>query len=491
MHSNNVFKNSFFYISPIIVSSLVPIVTLPFFTREFTTTEFGILTLSQVYAIFMNGISNFGLITGFERHFFETRDELKKIKLLYSIVLFVIVCSILFLLFTFAIENFVLINIFKVYGYKNILTLAFVANAISSLKLYFLSYFKNSNNAKSFALYSIDETLFSSIFSLIFVFYFKYNIYGFILGQLISAILVFAFLIIRFSRINPICFDLGSLKSALKISLPLTPKVFLGILNNQLDKYFISILSTVGGVGIYNIAQKIANSAFTFMTAIQNIFSPRVYRLMFEMESIKAGKYIGLYLTPFYYLSVFFALLVSLFSEELIYILYPTNYYSAIDITSVFTILYVSYFFSKHPQIIYSKKTWLSSFLFVISLILNFVIGIPFTKLWGPIGAAWGSVFSGITWGAIYFYVSQKCFYIEWEKKKLIIISFVFIFSTISLLLSRTYQIDYIYKLMLKIFFLLTFLYIGYYYKIIRLSLYMKYITSLSIKFRLSKVIKK
>ena len=483
MSSNQVLKNSFFYIIPIVVGSLVPIVTLPIFTRTFTPVEFGILTLAQVYAIFMNGISNFGLITGFERNFFESNENSKRISLLYSIVLFVIIFSFIFLIITLAIENFVLNNIFKIYGYKYILVLSYLTTAISSLKLYFLSYFKNTEDAKSFALYSTDETIFSILFSLIFVFCFKLNIYGFVVGQLISALLVFGLLVIKFKRINPISFDFDSFKSALKISLPLTPKVFFGILNNQIDKYLIGILSSIGGVGVYNIAQKVANSTFTLMTAIQNVFSPKVYRLMFEMESKRAGKYIGLYLTPFYYVSIFFSLLVSLFSEELIFILYPPAYYDAINITSVFTMLYASYFFSKHPQIIYSKKTWLSSLLFIISIILNVVIGIPFTKTWGPIGTAWGTVFSGFIWGILYFYISQKCFYIEWEKKKIFIISGIFIFSTIFLILLRYFQVDYLYKISFKFFSLFSFIYFGFYFKII-LKAYIKRVTQiLPIKF--------
>ena len=470
MISKNSFKSSLFYLLPLIIGSLIPIITLPIFTRKLSPTEYGILTLAQVYAIFMNGISNFGLIVGFERNYFEYKEISKRTNLLYSIVAFVMFISLIFVIITFFVEEFVLKNILHINGYVNLLTLAYVATAISSFKLYFLSYFKNAEEAKSFAIYSIDETILSTALSLILVVFFNFHIYGIIIGQLISAFLVFILLTVNFTRKHPISFDFVALKSALKLSLPLTPKVFFGVLNSQLDKYLIGVLSNLGGVGIYNIAQKIANVTFTFMTAIQNVFSPQVYTKMFEMEPKTAAKSIGLYLTPFYYISIFVALLISLFSEELIIMLFPVEYYSAINITSILSVLYASYFFSKHPQLVYAKKTWLSSILFVFSIILNVIIGIPFAKIWGTIGIAWGSLLSGLIWGTIYFYVSQKCFYIEWEKKKILTISILFILITIILILMRYFEFSNILRIIIKFIALSIFFERGVAYKIISKS---------------------
>jgi O-antigen/teichoic acid export membrane protein len=388
-------------------------------------------------------------------------------------VTFVVIVSLLFTTITVFVEGFVLRNLFHIRGYENLLTLAYAATAVSGFKLYFLSYFKNSEEAKSYVFYSIDETVLTTVFSLIFVITFKLQVYGLILGQLISAGCVLMLLIIRFTKRHSIVFDLIALKSTLKLSLPLTPKIFFGVLSSQLDKYLIGLLSSIGGVGIYNIAQKIANVTFTFMTAIQNVFSPQVYSRMFEMDEKSAGKSIGIYLTPFYYISIFVGLLVSLFSEEVIIVLFPIEYHDAINITSIFSILYTSYFFSKHPQLIYAKRTWLSSVLFIFSIILNVLIGIPFAKIWGPIGVAWGSLLSGIIWGAVYFYVSQKSFYIEWESDKIITITLIFIVSSITLILMRDFHTSYVLRILIKLVSVGVFVQRGLAYRIISKNTFM------------------
>ena len=97
MSNKNSFKNTFYYLLPVILSSIIPIITLPIFTRKLSPTEYGILTLSQVYAIFMNGISNFGLIAGFERNYFEYKEITKRTNLLYSIIAFVMIISLIFI----------------------------------------------------------------------------------------------------------------------------------------------------------------------------------------------------------------------------------------------------------------------------------------------------------------------------------------------------------------------------------------------------------
>jgi O-antigen/teichoic acid export membrane protein len=463
---------------PVIIGSLLPIITLPIFTRELNTEEYGVFALSQVYAVFLNGVANFGLLAGFERNYFEFKNTFMRTSLLYSIVVFVLLVSLLFTLVTFTLERFILTNLFHIEGYHNLLTLAYLATAVSGFKLYFLSYFKNSEDAKSYAFYSIDETILTVFFSLVLLIAFDLKVYGLILGQLISATFVFILLIVRFSAKHLFSLDLLALKACLKFSLPMTPKIFFGVLGSQLDKYLIGLLSSLGGVAIYNIAQKIANVTFTFMTAVQNVFSPQVYARMFELEKGAASKSIGVYLTPFYYISIFVGLGISLFSEEVILILLPVEYHDSINIISIFSVLYASYFFSKHPQLIYAKKTWLSSLMFVLYIVLNIIINIPFAKNWGPLGVAWGSLLSAVLWGSIYFYVSQKSFYIHWESTKIITISLTFVLSVMVVILMRYFEVNYALRLGVKLISFIVFVYLGISYKIITKGVFLnaKYI---------------
>ena len=81
-----------------------------------------------------------------------------------------------------------------------------------------------------------------------------------------------------------------------KISYPLTPTIFIGVINSQFDKYMISLLSTVGGVGIYSISQRFSAISWTFMSALQNVFSPTIYKHMFDYKQDERSQFIGKYI---------------------------------------------------------------------------------------------------------------------------------------------------------------------------------------------------
>jgi O-antigen/teichoic acid export membrane protein len=277
---------------------------------------------------------------------------------------------------------------------------------------------------------------------------------------LLASLAVFSALVFRFMRLLPPAFNWPILKDSLKLSYPLTPRIFLGVIGSQFDKYMIGLLGSIGGVGIYSIGQSVSYGVFTYMTAIQNVFSPQVYKRMFQLGD-KGGEAVGQYLTPFAYLSILFGLLISIFSEEIIFILTPESYHGATDIVIILSMLYGSYFFGKHPQLIFAKKTYLSSVLTVISIVLNVAINIPFIMKWGAVGAAWGTLTAGLISGVISFVISQRYYEIKWEYRKIGAIFIIFFGASIGMILLKNAMIGYEFRLIFKGLALASYLYLG------------------------------
>ena len=462
-------KNLIWYLLPVIIGNILPIITLPLFTRILSVEDYGIYALAIAYAVFINGISNFGLSVGYERNFFENENDQKAAKLLYTTFIFIASTYFLFATLTFifkdALSKMIIGN--ESYGYT--LFIAYCATGMTALKTNFLTYFKNKGNARLFVWYTIDENVTTVLFSLIMVRFLGMGILGLLLGQFFASAIVLILLLIRFLKNHPLSLDINLLKESLMLSFPLTPRIFFGVIGSQFDKYMIGLLNSLGGVGIYSLGQKIANIAFTFMTALQNVFSPQVYKKMFE-DGDSGGDSIGRYLTPFFYISTTGALLLSLFAEEVLFILTPSSYHGASSIVTIFCLLYVTYFFGKQPQLIYARKTGVTSLLTLLSIALNIIINIPFIHFWGVEGAAWGSLIAGIISGIISFSVSQKYYKIKWELLKiLIILSSFYLFSIISLVFLKL-QYSYEIRFTLKIFFLTIFCIIGYWIKIISIN---------------------
>ena len=452
---------------PVIIGNALPILTLPIFTRIISISEYGVYTLALTYSIFVAGVSNFGLTVGYERNFFESKEKNKIAGLLYASILFTLSTFIFFGIITFIFKDYFALKIIGAKKYGSILFWSYFSYGLMSIKIYFLTYFKNTENAKAFVWYTIDETILGVLFSLFFVLRLKMGILGLILGQIFASSIILLILTRYFLKKLPFCIDLNSLKNSLKLSLPLTPRIFFGVINSQFDKYMIGLLGTLNGVGIYNLGQKIANVSFTFMTAIQNVFSPRVYKMMFD-DGEDGKVSIGKYLTPFLYISISGSLFLSLFSEEIITLLLPKSYHEAINIISLLSLLYSTYFFGKQPQLVFAKKTGLISWITMVNIILNVLINIPMIKNWGYMGAVYGSLISGILSGILHFALSQKYYEIKWESKKIIFIyGTLFLFTFINIFL-RNLEFSYILRLTLKISFLIFYLYIGFRFNIIQ-----------------------
>lgn len=453
-------KNGVIYMLPVSIGSLLPLLTLPIFTRILSKEDYGVWALAQVYAVFVNGVANFGLTIGYERNFFESKETKKIAGLLFSTLIFVSSTFIIFGILTFIFRYQLAVWIIGSSDYASILFWSYCATGIMGLKTYYLTYYKNTENAKAFAWYTIDESLLGVLFSLFMVVYLRIGIIGLVWGQLLASIIIFSILSFKFIRLLPVSIDGKALKDSLKLSWPLTPRIFFGIIGSQFDKYMIGLLNTVGGVGIYNIAQKIANIVFTFMTAIQNVFSPQVYKRMFE-QGEEGRISIGQYLTPFLYGSISIGILISLFSEEVITILTPESYHGAIDIVIILSMLYGTYFFGKQPQLIYAKKTFVTSILTLVSIGLNIVINIPFILHWGVIGAAWGTLLAGIISGSISFFVSQHYYKIKWEYGKIIAIFLIFFCAAIILLFLRYLNVQYHIRVIFKLIIFSCYWYLG------------------------------
>jgi len=454
-------KNSFIYLLPIIISNLLPFITLPIFTRILTREDYGVLALAQVYAIFVTGLANFGMTVSYDRNYFQYRDNrVETAKLLYSTLLFVMLNFLFLAGLTYLFKGTLSKLIIGSAEHANIMFWAFCAQFFSSVSYYYLAYFKNSESAKKFVVYTITGSLIAIIISLYLVVYLRIGVIGIVYAQLCSGTLVFAILTYKFTNIFSITFSKPIFVESLKISYPLTPRIFLGVIGSQFDKYMIGLLASVGGVGIYSIGQKVAYVTFSYMTALENVYAPQVYKKMFDLGD-KGGEAVGPYLTPFFYISILVALMISLFSQEVITILTPSSYHEAIDIVTVLSMLYGSYFFGKQPQLIFAKKTWMTSALTLVNITLNIAINIPFIIKWGAIGAAWATLTAGVISCSISFAISQHYYRIRWEYGNLAYIFLTFFGFSILIILLRDMNAAYSVLLGVKIIAVMIYVLIG------------------------------
>ena len=460
MNKDQQIKNTLYYLAPPVVGNLLPFITLPIFTRILTPVDYGILALARTYAIVASSIANFGLAAAFERNYFQYKDPKDQSVLMISVLSFVAVLSMVIIGGTYFIREFLSRVIIGNSVHYDVLFWSLCAYCLVELKQFYLFYFRNAERVKEYVYFVIVESIGITVLSLIFVAGFRMGVMGLVWGHFLSVLLNVFVLTLRFVRRNTIGIQGVMLFENLKLSYPLIPRILVKTVGTQFDKYMIGLLSTIGGAGIYGIGQKISGLVLGFLDAFSGVFRPQVYKKMFN-DPVEGGKKIGEYLTPFFYVTTLFTFLLILFCEEVISFLTPPSYHGAINITILLAMFYLPMFFQTQPQLLYAKKTFLITLLSSFGILLNIALNIPFIKSWGAQGAAWATFISGMITSIISFAFYQKYYPIHWQYKKIGPIFVLFLLTGLLLISMREIHMDYAVRFVVKLGFLVSFLYCG------------------------------
>lgn len=414
-------RDGLLYFVPVAISGLIPLITLPLFTRFLSPDDYGALALAQIWALLFSGVAQFGLYSAYDRNFFKYRTKQEEsAKLLYSTVFFVAVASSVFICGTYLFRGDVALFLIGEEVYGQLVSIALVANVLSAMNAYYLKYFRNMGKAKDFVVYTVGISLATALAGIGLIVVYGVGVIGLVYAQLFSSALFFIVVNVLLMQRLPPRLDYHIVIEALKIGYPITFKALFGVLNQQFDKYMINLLNTLGGVGVYNIAQSISYIIFMFLNGIQNVFAPRIYGEMFDNRE-NGGEVLGKYLTPFAYLSVLPCLLLAGFAGEFVAILLPESFQGAASIIPVLTMYYGLMFFGKITplQSMYAKKAGVLMWLLVFGIMLNVMLNIPFIMWWGAVGAAWATLIASSVSAAVSFFFAQRHYRIDWEYLKL------------------------------------------------------------------------
>jgi O-antigen/teichoic acid export membrane protein len=416
------------YLVPVAVGALLPIVSLPIVTRILTAEDYGAWTLANVYGTFVTSVLSLGLPIAYERNFFESTRPRDRAALLYSVSVFVAAMCAVGAIATFVSREHVSRALAGTPKYAGLMFWAYCATAVVSTKIYFLTYLRNTGDARSYVRYTLDENVTGTVLAVLLIGWAKVGVIGLAIGQLSASALVLGLMVRRARKDLPPALEWPALRRAIRIGLPLTPRSFLRLVTGNLDKYFVAVLSSTGGVGVYAIGQRVGYSVFILMNALENVFNPQVYRRMFSGRA-EGGAEVGELLTPYIYFSVGAAVLVTCAAPEGISVLTPPGYHSAIPVAGLLAFYYASLFFGKIPQLVYAKKTSIISALTILTLVLNAAFCTVMARRWGATGAAAGMLASGLLSGAVYFVVSQRYYPIRWAYPRIALMFLLLAFA--------------------------------------------------------------
>ncbi len=424
-------KHSSIYGIGTVVSQAVGFLLLPLYTRFLTPSDYGVLSLINITKDIIGLIVTLGIVNAMSRFYFDFEDEKGRNRVVSTIFWIFVFTSIVFIPVLYLLSSTFSGLIFHTAEYRNYFIVAFLALFFGAAVDIGLSYLRIKAQSFRYVQVSIFRTLMLIGFNIYFIAFAKIGVIGIFYSSLITMV-VFSFILLVpiLSRVKlHFSFELAS--EMVKYSFPLVFSNMFRIMVNQSDKFFINYFFSTFETGIYSIAQKIGQSIHSLITSpfIQTYLPRR-----FEIMRRKDAKQVYASVLNYYLLVIgSVGLLLSIFAPEIIKLMTTEKFYAASKYIPLVVLSMIIFGMKYHFEIgiLIKKQTKYSAVINGIGAFLNITLNyflISHFRLWGALVASNISIF---TTSFLNFAFSHKL-----------------------------YKIDYQFKIVLKIFFLIISFYV-------------------------------
>lgn len=442
-------KHSKNYLIGNFATKALAFISIPVFTRLLLPNEYGLLaivsSITQIFTILM--LLNFhGALS---RNYHEKDGEFSVF--VGSITVFLFLYNIIFITFIYIFKN-------SFAGFFNISPKLFIFGIINGFlgifTTLYLSYLQTSQQSKKYAILSLVKSFSILVIAIGWVFYLKENKYlGRIYSEMVINGFLFAYSLYNIIKISIFKVDRAKIKYAINFGAPLIFHAMSGFILVQFDRIIINQISGPGDAGLYSFAYNIGMIMNVVVMSLNKSWVPIFYSKLKDNKYEDINKMVLNY-TKFILLS---ALILILFSREIVIFIADSAYYSALSLVPIIILSYVFvYFYTIYANYsFYRKKTYLISINTVIAGVTNVILNYIFIPKFGYMAGAYTTLFSYALLFSLHYLNSR---YILKEKVPRLSSNLlsVLIFSTLIVLykLIESYDIVGFVGIMIKLVFI-------------------------------------
>ena len=213
----------------------------------------------------------------------------------------------------------------------------------------------------------------------------------------------------------------------LKYGYPLIISSYSNYILQSGDRIILKMLTSLMSVGVYHIGYQIGSTInFIIGTPIKMALHPIAFKQ--EAQPQKQVKFIRRSATIYYGFALLLGLLLSLFSREIVIILTrQESYHAAWVIVPIIAFGYIQHGLGHFFGIgmIMKRKAFLQSLILIISASINIILNFILIPIIGIVGAAISTVAAYIVWNFLKAYYSKKFYQLEFEYKRLFVLTFL------------------------------------------------------------------
>ncbi|MFB4251983.1 MULTISPECIES: oligosaccharide flippase family protein [Pseudomonas] len=401
-------RDSVIYAIPALLSKGLALFLVPLYTRVLSPEDYGSLDLLLVFSGLIALTIALEVSQGIARFYSAETDPERRCDYASSAFWFTAWCYSLFAVITLAYADDLSNWIMGREGLTAAFKVGIVYIFFNGLFNLIQNQFRWELRSKHYALVSIIVTLVTAGAAVLLTYGAGMGLQGLLWGMSAGVIIGTVYGLYHLRQSFRFRFDWARLKEMLAFSIPLVPASVTVLASIYIDRLLINHFVSIGEVGLYGVAVRLASVVSLVMVGFQGALTPLIYTYYREADTPRQ-------LARIFRVFCCFALLtylaLGLFAHDVLVLMTTADYYSAskLIIFLVPSILLAQmYIFT--PGISIAKKTHMTIWINLAGLIANIALGLLLIPRLGGSGAAIAMLLGSSLTFAIYMLCSQRLY---------------------------------------------------------------------------------
>lgn len=404
------------------INKLIGILIIPLFTRYLAPSDYGVFGVLTVAITLLVGICDFGLTSAISR-FYHDEIESERLKMISTAQIVSVGITIVIAAFVFIFAQNVSLVLLKSAEYAYVVKLSFLTLPLNLLISAPLMKIRFEEKAKFYATFNIARVILGIILNAVLVVFLGRGLNGLFESLVISLSLQAIFILIVTFRGNGFNFSKPLLKKMLIFGYPFILSSSSIWIIDWADRFILARLTDLSEAGLYSLGYNIGMGIMLPVGAFAFAWTPFFMSVAKKKNARKIYSFVGTY----YALAIgFFVLILAVFCRDY-FLLTPTKYQSAYNVTPLIAFSYaVQGFFSITAIGAYIKKRPLQIILVqFVAMVVNMILMFLLIPKLNRMGAAWATFGSYLSMSVLMLILSQKFYPIRFEYRRIIHVTVV------------------------------------------------------------------
>lgn len=408
-------------LSGVIIQAL-SVLTTPIYTKVFSTSDYGVLEVVTTTLSLLSILALFSFDSAAQRSYYDYPEDKrsKRNAVISTAIVSAVVWSSAILVLLFVSSGFWTDKLFTGKFDETLIRVALLSLPLGAAMTIIREITRLTNRPWRFLKISIVASVVNVVVALTSILVLHSGVMGIFVGTIVGALVGIGLGIFYGRKSLTAHFSTYDFGIMVRFSAPLIPAALAMWGLSLIDRFFLLHYSSLDQIGLYSVANRVANLLLLLVTAVGAAWSPFIFSLLSsrpdEEREVRspALTYIALILTSV-------GLALALFAKEILSVFTSSAFvpaYSIVWILVLWTII-LGINSITITGISIARQTKYFAIYTIGAVALNLILNQLLIPPYGIVGASWATVLSVAALGLAYLIKAQELSPVEYNYRKL------------------------------------------------------------------------